>query len=248
MSGALAAAAASGRLHAATYSAHAQSHCPLEPHACVAWWPRPGVLEVFLGTQSISDMAEDLAVRFGLAREHVTVRAEHVGGAFGAKALLTMEAVAAAELARVTGLPVSVVLEREEEMVVGGYRPGVHLDLELASGSEGECAAVRARARTLAGVAVGSVSASMLRFAYTKGRPPKDLQDFDVFTNDAPAAPFARRAVLRPTGRSSRPWTRSLMFGVWTRSRCASPGTTIPGDRLCIPGPGSCRLGATEGP
>ncbi len=174
---------------AETYRAHAQSHAPLEPHACVAHWPGPRRLEVYVSTQSVTDVAEDLAVRFGLPREDVVVRAEHIGGAFGAKALLTMETVAAAELARVAGRPVAVVLDRAEEMVAGGYRPAVDLDLELAAGEDGP-AAVRARARTMGGVAVGSVSAAMLRFPYVRGRPPKDLRDFDVFTNDSPAAPL----------------------------------------------------------
>jgi len=199
-----------------TYHAHAQSHAPLEPHACVAHWPGPLRLEVFVSTQSVSDVAEDLAVRFGLPREDVLVRAEHVGGAFGAKALLTMETVAAAELARVAGRPVSVVLDRAEEMVAGGYRPAVDLALELATSDDGPTA-IRARAHTMGGVAVGSVSGAMLRFPYTKGRPPKDLHDFDVFTNDAPAAPF------RAPGGPQAYWALEQAIDAVAHARGADP-------------------------
>ena len=53
----------------------------------------------------------------------VRVRAEHVGGGFGAKQDLTPETVAAISLARAAGAPVRLALDRLEELSVTGYRP-----------------------------------------------------------------------------------------------------------------------------
>jgi xanthine dehydrogenase YagR molybdenum-binding subunit len=75
-------------------------------------WDDDGDLHLHISTQAIGRVAEQAAKRWGLKPGQVHVYAEHVGGGFGAKANLTADAIAAAELARAAGAPVRVALTR----------------------------------------------------------------------------------------------------------------------------------------
>ena len=165
-----------------------QSHTPLEPHACVAHWTGEDEVEVYVSTQACADLAIDIAERWGLRRDHVRVRCAFIGGAFGAKADLTMETVAAIELSRAARRPVRVVLGNDEELVAGGYRPGVAMDLSLHMQAGGAIDAIGLTARSDGGVAIGSTVASVARFAYPAA--PKWLADYDVVSHAPPGKPF----------------------------------------------------------
>jgi xanthine dehydrogenase YagR molybdenum-binding subunit len=166
----------------------AQSHTPLEPHACVAHWTSDDTLEVYVSTQACADLAMDIADRWSLPRDRVRVRCDFIGGAFGAKADLTMEVVAAVELSRAAHRPVRVVLTNAEELVAGGYRPAVEIDLTLLAKPTGAIDAVDMATRTDGGVAIGSAAAGVARLAYPN--VPKWLADYDVVSHTPPAKPF----------------------------------------------------------
>nr|UXE46110.1 putative xanthine dehydrogenase molybdenum-binding subunit XdhA [uncultured bacterium] len=172
-----------GRWHASS-----QSHTALEPHAAVAHWRADGTLDVYLSTQACSDMAIAIADRFGLETSAVRVLCPFTGGAFGAKAELTMEAVAAIELSRQVGVPVRIALTREEEFAYGGYRPAVDLDVALEVDELGTMKALALTAHTDGGTAIGSTVAAVGRFTYPA--VPKHLRDYDVVSHTPPAKPF----------------------------------------------------------
>jgi CO/xanthine dehydrogenase Mo-binding subunit len=96
-----------------TYRTPAAQHAAMEPHACVARWDGDR-LEVFTGTQTPFNLREELARIFGLAADRVRVVVPPMGGSFGIKTFLRIEAIAAA-LARKAGRPVKLVLPRAEE-------------------------------------------------------------------------------------------------------------------------------------
>ncbi|MFJ7156509.1 molybdopterin-dependent oxidoreductase [Streptomyces sp. NPDC101118] len=175
------------RLVEGVYTTAAQSHTPLEPHACLASW-HDGTLRLDVSTQAVGAVAEAAARHFGLPPERVVVRAVHVGGGFGAKLGLSADIVAAAELARLHDAPVRVALDRDEELTDGGYRPGVLLRLAMAADEDGELAALAIDADSDGGVAVGSSVAALARFIY--GKAPRRLRDFDTVTHRPPGAPF----------------------------------------------------------
>ena len=112
----------------------------------------------------------------------------YVGGGFGAKAELMMEAVAAIELAREVRAPVRLALDRAEEMAVGGYRPGVEIELHLAPRRDGAPGALSMIAHSDGGVAIGAAVASLCRLIYPG--LDKELVDYDVASHGAPAKPF----------------------------------------------------------
>lgn len=183
----LRAAPASGTLVEATYTTQTQCHSCLEPHACVAHW-QGEQLVVYLSTQAVSQIAEDIAQRWGLPEAQVRVLAQHVGGGFGSKVTLGAEVVAAVELTRLTGKPVRVVLDRREELTVGGTRPSHETEMTLAAAADGELLGVAATCRADGGAAVGSSSTLLLRVMYADA--PKDIADYDVVTHGPPSKPF----------------------------------------------------------
>ena len=171
-----------------TWRTQGQCHTPLEPHAAVAEWTGRDRLSVHLSTQACADMATDIAERYGLAPDAVTVLAPHVGGAFGSKSDLTPEAIAAIDLAREAGAPVRVVLERTEEFTVGGYRPGIEVRSAVLGDDTGRIRAISMHAFADGGVAIGSTVAGLCRFPLST--VDKVLLDYDVVSHGAPARPF----------------------------------------------------------
>jgi CO/xanthine dehydrogenase Mo-binding subunit len=97
------------------------AHAPMEPHATLAEW-EDGRLTVWTGTQTPFNTRADLAGVFGLAEGDVRIVAPPMGGSFGAKTFVRLEAVVAA-LARKAGRPVKAVLDRTEEFVTLNRHP-----------------------------------------------------------------------------------------------------------------------------
>jgi CO/xanthine dehydrogenase Mo-binding subunit len=94
---------------------------PLEPHAALAEW-EDGRLTLWTGTQTPFNVRADLAGVFGLAEDAVRIVAPPMGGSFGAKTFVRLEALVAA-LARRAGAPVKAVLDRAEEFVTLNRHP-----------------------------------------------------------------------------------------------------------------------------
>ncbi|MER6828148.1 molybdopterin-dependent oxidoreductase [Streptosporangium sp. NPDC000563] len=176
------------RLVTGTFTTAVQVHTPLEPHACVARWDAEGDLHLHLSTQTVVITAEQAAKRWDLPVERVHIAADHVGGGFGAKVGVTVETIAAVELARAHGTPVRVVLSRAEELTDAGNRPGTRTTVELLTDDRGDLAALTMDVHGRGGVAIGSSVALMARLVY--GTAPRRLRDYDVVTNEPPGTPF----------------------------------------------------------
>ena len=85
-----------------TFHTGGQTHACLEPHGCVARWDN-GHLTVHTSTQSVHMLMLELAEHYKLSKKKVTVHAEFVGGAFGAKQGIQLEHTTAIQLAKQTG-------------------------------------------------------------------------------------------------------------------------------------------------
>lgn len=184
---AIEAARSSGDVESGTWTSHVQSHTPLEPHAAVADWIDDG-LTLHVSTQAISHIHKDVAVRWGLPEARVNVIAQYVGGAFGSKGTLGSEVVVAVELSRLTRRPVRYVLPRRSELMIGGNRPSMEVELELAVDAAGVMTGLTTVARSCAGVAVGGASSALFRIMYPEA--PRDLADYDVTAHTPPGRPF----------------------------------------------------------
>jgi xanthine dehydrogenase YagR molybdenum-binding subunit len=128
-----------------TIDTPAQMHVPLEPHAAVASWDGDE-LTAWISTQGMFAARDELAAAFGLPKVSVRVRTDFVGGGFGAKQGAAFEALAAAELARLTGRPVRLVNDRHEEMLDGGRRGATRQTIRLGARRDGSLIAIEAEA------------------------------------------------------------------------------------------------------
>jgi xanthine dehydrogenase YagR molybdenum-binding subunit len=105
----------------ATYRTQTVLHNSMETHQAVCRW-EGDVLEVYISTQYVWGVREDVAEALGLPADRVRVVCEYMGGGFGSKNGPGDYTYVAAELARRTGRPVRCALTRREEHVAAGNR------------------------------------------------------------------------------------------------------------------------------
>ena len=169
-----------------TFRTPAQTHTALEAHGCVAAWDG-NRLTVHTSTQTIYLLAKEIARHYRLRRQDVVVHSEFIGGAFGSKQGLRLEHTTAIDLARQAKAPVRLIFDRQEEMVLGGYRPTTRIETSIVSDREGRPLGISAHAYGGCGIAVQSQNAPWFRLTYGG---PKHCRDFDVTTHAGPAKPF----------------------------------------------------------
>jgi CO/xanthine dehydrogenase Mo-binding subunit len=123
-----------------TFHTAGAQHVAMEPHACLARW-RGGRLELITGTQTPFNVRQEIARLFDLPVEDVRVICPPMGGAFGAKTFVRLEAMSAA-LARAAGQPVKLVLDRDEEWVTLNRHPAT-VRVRLGATRDGRFVAIR---------------------------------------------------------------------------------------------------------
>ena len=96
------------------YYDHRVQHCPMEPHAVVAKLEPSGRIIVWSNTQAPARERAGLAEAFGLPLSKIRVIGTYVGGGFGNKTFVVVEALACALALKTRGRPVKLILTREE--------------------------------------------------------------------------------------------------------------------------------------
>jgi xanthine dehydrogenase YagR molybdenum-binding subunit len=165
------------------YRTQTQTHCCLEPHAIVADWRSDG-LTVFISTQYVAGVRDELAQAFGLPLDKVRVVVDGMGGGFGSKSSLGNYGRIAVALSRQAGAPVRIALERREEQMDAGNRPETWQRLRLGARRDGTLTAISLQSYGSAGVGVG---AGVGNFAYGLYACPNfESAQHDVFINAGP--------------------------------------------------------------
>jgi len=177
-----------GKTIEAEYVNGMQVHTALEPHCAVAHWKDDQTLDVYISTQSVTALKREIVKHYNLKPENVQVYANHVGGGFGAKNVLSPEIAIAIELAKLAGAPVSIIPNRPEEMATGGMRPGNKTEMKLAANRQNELQAMVVHSYNNSGIAVGHAQAGIAGQVYNA--KAKDLQDYDVVNNGGAGAAF----------------------------------------------------------
>jgi xanthine dehydrogenase YagR molybdenum-binding subunit len=160
-----------------------QTHCCLEPHGIVADW-RPDGLTVYMSTQYTTGVRHELAEAFGLPLNRVCVVVSATGGGFGSKSTLGAYGRVAVELSRRTQSPVRLVLDREEEQMDAGNRPGTRQRLRIGAKRDGTLTAVSLVSYGTAGVALGAGVGFNAEALYEC--PNFEGAQHDVFINAGP--------------------------------------------------------------
>jgi len=121
-----------------TYGVGIISHQCLESHGLVAEWNKDSTqLTVWASTQAVPATADQLAQHFKIPSTQVRCITHYMGGGFGSKFGPDIQGRACAELARKARAPVKLMLDRAEEVMVGGQRPSAFGTAKAAATKEG---------------------------------------------------------------------------------------------------------------
>ena len=125
----------------AEYRTQTVLHNSFEPHQSVCEWRGDG-LDVYISTQFIWGVRDEVASKLDLPPDKVRVVCEFMGGGFGSKNGAGDHTYVAAELAKRTGRPVRCALTRREENVATGNRNSTIQRLTAAARSDGTLVAL----------------------------------------------------------------------------------------------------------
>lgn len=131
-----AAMASAANTSSGSYHAAQIAHCSLESHGQVAEWQDEETVTLWASTQAISGVASQLGEAIGIPASNVHVETQYMGGGFGSKFSVDRWGVVCAELSRMTGRPVKLMLDRDQEVSVAGARPSTHA--EVSAGVDGD--------------------------------------------------------------------------------------------------------------
>jgi len=138
-----------------TYSVPVITHVCLEPHGLTVRWDGTDKLTVWASTQAVQATANELAGKFDIPATNVTVLTDYMGGGFGSKFGADQWGLIAAELAKKTGKPVKLFLDRAHEHLAAGNRPSATGKVKLGASKEGKLVAVIAETHGTGGFGAG---------------------------------------------------------------------------------------------
>lgn len=117
-------------------------HVPIEPHIATAQVAQNGKVTLWASSQSPFAQRDLIAKTLGISQSDMRVIAPYVGGGFGCKAGVTMEAMPVAIATKANGRPVKLRLTREEEFYTNFVRQGVVIHLKVGCDAEGNLLAM----------------------------------------------------------------------------------------------------------
>ena len=112
-------------------------HVPLETHTSIALSEKTGQITLWASSQSPFAMRDMIAQSLGISHNNLRVIAPLVGGGFGGKAGVTMEACAVVMAQAVEGRPVKLRFTREEEFVGTSVRQSLVSDIKVGCDADG---------------------------------------------------------------------------------------------------------------
>lgn len=112
-------------------------HVPIETHTSIALSEKSGQVTLWASSQSPFAMRDMIAQGLGIPHNKLRVIAPMVGGGFGGKAGVTMEACAVVMAQAVEGRPVKLRLTREEEFVGTSVRQSLVSEIKVGCDKEG---------------------------------------------------------------------------------------------------------------
>jgi CO/xanthine dehydrogenase Mo-binding subunit len=127
----------------ATYHVPQIQHVPIEPHIAIARWDRSGEVTLWSSTQSPFAQRDLIAQSLGISQGDMRVIGHYIGGGFGSKAGVSMEAIAVTMSRKVLGRPVKVRMTREEEFFCCFVRQGLVAKVKIGGTSEGKILALQ---------------------------------------------------------------------------------------------------------
>lgn len=118
-------------------------HVPIETHIAIAQMDEKGKVTVWASSQSPFAQRNLIAHALHISQSDLRVIAPLVGGGFGSKAGVTMEAIPVALATKCKGWPVKFLLTREEEFYTNFVRQGLTIHVKVGCDKEGNLLALK---------------------------------------------------------------------------------------------------------
>lgn len=175
----------------ATYTTPRAVHNSLEAHGSTAMWEGNN-LTIWDSTQGIFEVRRGVAEALNLPLSSVRVVKQYMGGGFGSKQIAWKNAVLAALLAKQTGRPVQLMLDRTEENRAVGHRNPTIQRVRMGATQDGKLTAIDAQvvqsvgAYMTGGEAADTAGPYLLLYRCANVR----TEQVPVYTNNGPAVAF----------------------------------------------------------
>jgi xanthine dehydrogenase YagR molybdenum-binding subunit len=131
-------------VYEARYRTAINQHATAESRACIAQW-EGGRLTIWDSTQGAFEVQKAIAKALKIPQSKVHVTCEFMGGGFGDKGNPGRYSTLAAVIARKTGRPARVELDRDEVYLAAGHRYGTIIDLKYGVKKDGTLTAIQAK-------------------------------------------------------------------------------------------------------
>jgi xanthine dehydrogenase YagR molybdenum-binding subunit len=173
-------------VHEGYYGNTQVAHCCLEPHGQVTEWQGDN-LTVWATTQNVSGIGGEFAKSLtakGVPVDvaNVEIICQMMGGGFGSKFAADPWGVACAQLAKTTGRPVKLMLERDQELMEAGSRPSLYARVKIAAKKDGTLTGWQSDAWGTS----GPQAQSPLNLPYLFNFPNRSANFTAVLTNTGP--------------------------------------------------------------
>jgi xanthine dehydrogenase YagR molybdenum-binding subunit len=126
----------------AEYRTQSVLHNSMETHQVICEWEARDRLTVYISTQFVWGIREQVAEHYELPPDQVRVVCRFMGGGFGSKNSPDDYTYIAADLARETGRPVKCALTRRDENLAAGHRNATVQRLRAGARSDGTLTAL----------------------------------------------------------------------------------------------------------
>src|SRR3990172_7744292 len=154
-------------------------HVPIEPHVAVAKWDEQDNVTLWASSQSPFAQRNLIAKALHMSQSQIQVIAPLVGGGFGSKAGVSMEALAVVIAKAVKGRPVKLRLTREEEFFTTFVRQGLAAHFKMGCDKDGKLIAMENTYYWDAG-AYTEYGVNMARAGGYSGTGPYDVPNVKV--------------------------------------------------------------------
>ncbi|MBN1249554.1 MAG: molybdopterin-dependent oxidoreductase [Anaerolineae bacterium] len=170
-----------------TYTLPQIQHAPLETHVAVARWDLSGEVTLWAASQSPFAQRDLLSQSLGIPHGNIRVISPYVGGGFGGKAGISIEANVVLMARAVQGHPVKVRMTREEEFVATNVRQSLIAKYKIGCDAEGNLLAMEV-AYYFGGGAYNDYGVNIARAAGYSCTGPYDIPNvkgdsYCVYTN-----------------------------------------------------------------
>lgn len=141
------------------------THCCLEPHGQVTEI-KDDELYVWPSTQNVSRYSNQFGDEIDIPQNKIHVDTQYMGGGFGSKFNIDKWGIIGTKISQDTGRPVKIMLDRREELMIGGNRPSGFANIKVGLKQDGTISAVDAEVWGSGGQ--GAFRAPPIPYVFTK--------------------------------------------------------------------------------